>query len=202
MPIVETLVRGTTLFHALTRPDVLMWIAHYTKRILESIFIHSFSADTMPFENIFKNSLYYWGAGWVLGYMTPTHMMAGEVATHNVVIIGAWIACQLGNLFVHHYLANLRVAPDGSRITGHVLPTNPLFRLVVCPNYGFEVMGWMCFALLDCWAPNMVWYVIAKSVFCVIGAGQMYVWAGGKRKRYRRLFGDKYKTKQRILPFA
>jgi very-long-chain enoyl-CoA reductase len=199
--ITETLIMGTTLAQTLSRPDVLMWIAHYAKRILESVFIHSFSADTMPFENIFKNSLYYWGAGWVLGYMAPTHMMVGEVATHNMVVIGMWIACQLGNLFVHHYLANLRVAPDGSRITGHVLPTNQLFRIVVCPNYGFEVMGWACFAMLDVVAPHMVWYVVAKSVFCVIGATQMYVWAGGKRKRYRRLFGDKYKTKQRILPF-
>jgi very-long-chain enoyl-CoA reductase len=185
----------------MTRPDVLMWIAHYTKRILESIFIHSFSADTMPFENIFKNSLYYWGAGWVLGYMAPAHMMAGGIGPYDAVVIGMWVTCQLGNLFVHHYLANLRVAPDGSRITGHVLPTNPLFRLVVCPNYGFEVLGWACFTTLNAAAPNMVWYVVAKSVFCAIGAAQMYVWAGGKKKRYRRLFGDKYKTKQRILPF-
>ena len=201
--ITETLVNGTTLVQTLSRPDVLMWIAHYAKRILESIFIHSFSADTMPFENIFKNSLYYWGAGWVLGYMAPANMlMGGQHSILNQCIIGMWIACQLGNLFVHHYLANLRVAPDGSRITGHVLPTNPLFRIVVCPNYGFEVMGWMCFAALDATAPNMMWYVVVKSAFCVIGASQMYVWAGGKKKRYRRLFGDKYKTKQHILPFV
>jgi len=35
-----------------------------------------------------------------------------------------------------------------------------------------------------------------------LSASQMYVWAGGKKKRYRRLFGDKYKTKQCKLPFV
>lgn len=199
--ILEILVGGTALFHTLTRPDVLMWIVHYTKRILESVFIHSFSADTMPFENVFKNSLYYWGAGWALAYMAPPHMMQGDIAVYNMGIIGLWIVCQLGNLFVHHYLANLRVASDGSRITGHVFPTHPLFRIVVCPNYGFEIMGWFCFAMLDVSATNMMWYVVAKLIFCTIGAVQMYVWAGNKKKRYHQLFGDKYKTKQHILPF-
>ena len=194
---------GTDMGRIIFRPDVLMWVFHYTKRVLESIFIHSFSSSTMPFENIFKNSLYYWGAGWVLGYMAPSNMLINGLGTiSNKTIVVMWCACQIGNLFVHNYLANLRIAPDGSRITGHVLPNNMLFRIVVCPNYGFEVMGWLCFALLDCVESNMVWYVLAKSVFCIIGAVQMYMWAGGKKRRYKRLFGDKYKTNNCIFPFV
>jgi len=37
-----------------------MFIGHYVKRELETIFVHRFSNDTMPFFNVFKNSAHYW----------------------------------------------------------------------------------------------------------------------------------------------
>merc|ERR1719361_2834880 len=37
-----------------------MIIIHYMKREFETVFVHRFSASTMPILNIFKNSFHYW----------------------------------------------------------------------------------------------------------------------------------------------
>ena len=173
----------------LTRIDTILWIAHYSKRLFESAFIHTFSNDTMPFVNVFKNSAYYWGAGLLLGYYAKLSTV--EV---NPFIVGAWIVCQMGNGYCHYYLANLR--KPGSK--EHVLPTNFLFRWVTCPNYTFEIIGWALFAFLTPDFYDM--YVDVKLLFCLIGAGQMYIWAKGKRRRYKKLFTDKYKVTGVLLP--
>ncbi len=39
---------------------VAMVLGHYVKRELETLFVHRFSAETMPRINIFKNSAHYW----------------------------------------------------------------------------------------------------------------------------------------------
>jgi len=37
-----------------------MVLMHYVKREFETVLVHRFSNDTMPFLNIFKNSTHYW----------------------------------------------------------------------------------------------------------------------------------------------
>ena len=166
------------------RLDVVLWTLHYTKRILESVFVHKFSNDTMPLTNLFKNSAYYWGAGLILGYHAT--FVNKQI---DILYVCLWALCQSGNMFCHVYLANLR--KDGSR--EHVLPTNWLFRLTTCPNYTFEVIGWFLFALI-----GQQYVDLWKLAFCCVGAGQMYVWAGGKYRRYKKLFGDKYKVSVKL----
>jgi len=175
-----------------SRIDTILWIAHYSKRLFESVFVHTFSNDTMPFVNVFKNSAYYWGAGLLLGY----YAKQTEVINYNMFVVGAWIACQLGNGYCHYYLANLRDPKSTKR--EHVLPTNFLFRMVTCPNYTFEILGWALFA---CLTPKFYdAYFLVKALFCLVGAGQMYIWAKGKRRRYKKLFDDKYKVAGVLLP--
>jgi very-long-chain enoyl-CoA reductase len=177
------------------RVDVILWTIHYGKRLFESAFIHSFSSDTMPFANVFKNSAYYWGAGFLLGYYADKPTETPPCWGQSPVVIGLWFTCQLGNAFCHYYLANLR---SGKNTREHILPTNVLFRIVSCPNYTFEILGWALFACLGYNGMNA--YFGVKALFCTIGAAQMYQWARGKKRRYKKLFGDKYKVSGVLLP--
>lgn len=208
------------------RIDVIFWILHYVKRLYESIFIHSFSSETMPLSNVFKNSIYYWGAGLVIGYVgnkveSDTLRSLFNIQPFNFIIMGLWIICQFGNGYCHYYLANLRTTKiilpkiENSYLTEtpqnkHINPTNFLFTLVCCPNYGFEIIGWFLFSLLSnpmiiTTSSNTsdVWiYFSVKFIFCMIGAIQMFEWAKGKKKRYKKLFDDKYKVNKLLIPFV
>ena len=86
-----------------------------------------------------------------------------------------------------------------------------MFRLVVCPNYGFEIIGWALFALLtnpfynknidsDNRRADFVYFCV-KMGFCLVGAVQMFFWARGKQRRNKKLFDEKYNVKKLLLPF-
>jgi len=204
----------------LLRMDVVLWVVHYGLRLYESVFVHTFSSETMPFKNIFKNSAYYWGAGALIGYFgSQTEEQFVEPYTNILVVL--WCLCHMGTVNCHLYLANLRNNTNGdkkedngeTKALTHILPTNWMFRLVVCPNYGFEIVGWVLYAMLT--NPfynynknthfhietNDFVYFFVKLGFCLIGAVQMFLWSIGKKKRYKKLFDDKYKVKNLLFPF-
>ena len=163
------------------------------KRELETLFVHKFSKDTMPFENVFKNSGYYWGAGFMLGLFnrSQSYLVPDIVSNmdHMTILFGTlFIGFELLNMYCHYYLSANRTG------TEYVLPNQILFKYVVCPNYTFEILSWLVFSLcFQSWA---------TLAFAIVGAIQMYQWSLGKYKRYKKIFGDKYKSRKMLIPFV
>jgi len=169
---------------------------HYLKREFETIFIHRFSNGTMPLRNIFKNSSYYWGFGAALGYYVNHPLFTPPPEAQTRFFFYLWVFMEIGNFSIHVALRNLR--PPGTKIRRVPMPTaNPftwLFNFTTCPNYTYEVFGWVCFTLMT--------NTFMGGVFTLCGFLQMMVWAQGKRRNYIKEFGDKFpRRRTAIIPF-
>lgn len=176
----------------------LCWTFHYSKRLLETIFVHRFSHATMPIRNIFKNSAYYWGFAAFVAYFN-NHPLYTPPSFGLAQLYGGlvtFVLCELGNLSIHLALRNLR--PPGTKERRIPRPTsNPLtflFNFVSCPNYTYEAGAWIGFSVLSQSLPAVF--------FTVAGLVQMTIWALGKHKLYKSDFKDYPRGRKAIIPFV
>lgn len=164
---------------------------HFFKREVETLFVHKFSANTMPVFNVFKNSFFYWVvSGLVCAYSIYSPRSLAATADQPLIdLAGAlvYLFGEIGNASVHLYLAGLR----SSGGTERRIPLGFGFRLVTCPNYMFEVLSWVGIIVA-----SRDWTVAA---FIIMGVYQMYAWAKGKERTYRKEFGDSYKKKRFVM---
>lgn len=164
---------------------------HFFKRELETLFIHRFSAATMPLFNIFKNSAHYWLlaglnlAFWIYRPNSPTGASSNPYITYPAVLLYA--IGELGNFNAHITLRNLRRVGT----TDRGIPRGGAFELVTCPNYMFEALIWI--------AVGMVTWSWSAVFFALVAIGQMGLWAQKKENKYRREFGSKYRKKRWVI---
>lgn len=181
-------------------------VLHFAKREYETVAVHKFSNDTMPLFNLFKNSGYYWLiaglniAVFVYGQNAITLAAAGPVKRFlfhvndfspatNYALVGLWVFAQVSNFSAHMTLSQIR-ATDAKR---YAIPYGYGFNWVLCPNYFFELLGWLAYCLL---VGNWTTWV-----FLLVGTSQMYVWAVKRHRRYIKTFGDEYKKLRRKVYF-
>lgn len=162
---------------------------HFLKRELETLFVHRFSASTMPARNIFKNSFHYWVlaglnvATWIYAPNSPTAKEPNTLLLYAGLL--AYTIGELGNLNAHLVLRGLR--SSGGRERG--IPHGLGFNIVTCPNYMFEVVSWIGMYLVSGLSSSVL-------LFAIVSTAQMMPWAAKKERNYRKEFGDKYKRKR------
>ncbi|CAD2217370.1 enoyl reductase [Angomonas deanei] len=168
---------------------ISLFAAHFIKRELETVFVHKFSRPTMPLRNIFKNSIYYWSFAAFIGYILCHPDYTEPSATQVNIGAVAMVINELLNFAVHYQLSTMR---KGDGDTARNVPEGPLFSLVSCPNYFFEVMSWVSFSV----GTNM----ISSWFFTLAGLLQMAEWALKKHAGYVKV-DPSNKKKKAILPF-
>ncbi|RDA93001.1 hypothetical protein CP533_5495 [Ophiocordyceps camponoti-saundersi (nom. inval.)] len=168
-----------------------MIVGHFVKREVETLYVHKFSASTMPVLNIFKNSFFYWGLSGLLcawSIYNPRSLAAkAKFPIFDVIGAGLFLFGETGNGLVHLYLSSLRSTGGTER----KIPSGYGFGLVTCPNYMFEIISWVGIIIA-----SRDW---AVSLFIAVGGAQMYAWGLGKESAYRKEFGDKYKKKRYVI---
>jgi very-long-chain enoyl-CoA reductase len=155
---------------------VQCWVAHFAKREFETLFVHRFSRPTMPLFNLFKNSIYYWSFALLVGYPLCHPDYTPAPASHVQLGFAIFVVSELLNFAVHVSLRTMRPA-EGSK--ERPIPTGLLFSLVSCPNYTFEVMGWVGFSLMT--------HIFWSYAFTLVGFLQMWAWAKKKHVGYLKV---------------
>jgi very-long-chain enoyl-CoA reductase len=158
-------------------------LLHFTKREVETLYIHRFSNATMPLRNIFKNSFHYWVLSGVMlawSFYTPEDPSRRKLHSSDYLGGFVYLIGELGNLYIHVMLRNLR--PQGT--TQRQLPTGVGFKWVTCPKWSGILMISRSFAVV---------------MFIAVAVTQMWVWGRKKEMRYRREFPDTYEWKKYVV---
>jgi very-long-chain enoyl-CoA reductase len=176
--------------------SLALCVLHFLKRELETLFLHRFSAATMPATYILRNSGYYWalsGANMAYWIYSPNSVAQKKeelnLTQDPVVALGLvlFVIGEAVNFYTHYVLANLR--PKGT--TTRAIPRGFSFDWVTCPNYLWEAVAWIGIGLV-----TQSW---STALFISVALFMMGSWAGKKEKRYRKEFGDKYKKKRYVM---
>ena len=173
---------------------VLMALIHYLKREYETIFVHRFSNDTMPWTNIIKNSTHY---GFIFGFLSmyfflhPDYTPPAWITDENLFNIFFWkfIFCEIMNFQCHGILRDLR--KPGTTERG--IPKGNIFHYVSCANYFWESLAWLIFAIMS--------QVLGAYVFFGFSSFQMLQWAIKKHKLYKKEFPKYPKGRKAMYPF-
>ena len=138
-----------------TSLTMVMVVLHFVKREFETLFIHRFSADTMPLAYIVRNSAHYWAlCGIIFGYIVnhPHFSTVHRTETQTNITLLLYTFFELSNLYTHITLRRLR--PEGSRTRqiprgyGFDWP----FGGLSFPNYYFDFMAWVVVGVWSwCW---------------------------------------------------
>ncbi|TPX31678.1 hypothetical protein SmJEL517_g05042 [Synchytrium microbalum] len=176
---------------------LILTVLHFLKREYETVFVHRFSAETMPIMNLPKNCTHYWlFSGLFLAYFTYQPGFNGGITkgVHSQValyaLIGLWAFSEVSNYLNHVTLMNLR--PEGSKV--RKIPHGYGFDLVSCPNYFFECLGWLAVSIIN--GSGASWLFTAISTYT------MYNWAVKKHLRYKKEFGPAYpRSRKAMFPF-
>jgi very-long-chain enoyl-CoA reductase len=157
--------------------NILFFISHFIKRELETVFVHKFSADTMPIRNLFKNSLFYYVFAVFASYYLTHPLYTKPSLPVFLTGLAVFVLSEGLNGYCHWKLSSLR--PTGTRV--RQVPRGPFFDQIVAPNYTFEVLSWGGFTLM-----SGLWVI--GGAFTAASAAILTSWATARKHRYMKEF--------------
>ena len=158
-----------------------MAVFHYSKRELENKFIHIYSKESKHKWPAAGVILHYW---FVCGLCIPFEIYAlrdmhntySSLATTTIVI--GFLTAEILNFYCHYELRLLRfeVVQSHTRLVReHKIPKGIFFDQMIAPNYTFESLAWVFFAIF-CRS-------ISGVIFLVLSTIAMYNQAKNRKER-------------------
>eukprot|EP00270_Netrium_digitus_P009644 TRINITY_DN2944_c0_g1_i2.p1 TRINITY_DN2944_c0_g1~~TRINITY_DN2944_c0_g1_i2.p1 ORF type:complete len:323 (+),score=66.56 TRINITY_DN2944_c0_g1_i2:104-1072(+) len=180
-------IRARKVTHPAQQLALYYWTFHYTKRILETIFVHHFSRATMPIANLVRNCGYYYSFAAFVSYFINHPLYTPPPLEWTYAALGVALVCQLANFYCHVVLRSLRSpsrsGKEGEAAPVYVIPRGFLFDWITCPNYTAEILGWIFFSIAT--------QAVASYLFMLAGSYPMAMWAIQKHRRLKKLYDGK-----------
>ena len=132
-----------------------MAIVHYTKRVIECIFIHIYSKQSKSLNKLIWSMAYTWllfgiGVSYYLfhpNFYEPywVNFEPSEKRVFFNIFFGIFLFCELMNFLCHVHLKSLRKSAGDNR---RGIPTLHGFSTVTCANYFWEYLAWVIFTIV------------------------------------------------------
>lgn len=163
---------------------------HFSKRVLESLFVHKYSGGMMLDSVVLISSSYLSLAAGMIYVHHMTLKAAEPLVDLKYLGLSLFLVGISGNFYHHYLLSKLRKKNEKS----YKIPTGGLFNLVICPHYLFEILGLLGISF------------ISQTLFsysCAIGCafylmGRSYV----TRQWYLSKFENFPKNVKALIPFV
>jgi hypothetical protein len=129
-------------------------VFHFVKRILEGHFVHILSTDKFPVPWALGMIVYYGGLFGVLVSLEVFIWRPSIQLWSNgvwIVFLAGFLLSEFFNFYCHYKLRGLRVKSVNGvtkKVSGRKVPFGLFFDSVISPNYSFELLIWLSFAIL------------------------------------------------------
>ena len=171
---------------------IIMIIFHYSKRVLESIFVH-IQINTMEFKMFLIECLYYII---YFGMYVQKQIFNIEKELENRIsyfYILLFFISEINNYHCHMILRKIRLKNNNNR----EIPKGNIFNYVYCANYFWEICSWLFISLFS--AIKSIYF------FTIMGGIVMTLWALEKKDFYNKMIFKKFNRinnkKKAIIPF-
>ena len=172
----------------LSTPSVL-YLLHYAHRVLVYPWLRSKYSKPWPLESVLFFSATNSFCGYILSnsLIFNTNQMSIII---QIILSILFIACAVAAAMHDYYLCSLRQFGE----SGYRIPSGPLFNIVSCPHYTFELIEWFVFSFFI--HPFSVALLFWSTIFL-----NLTTRATASTIAYRKLFLSKYpQRKIKILP--
>lgn len=165
---------------------ILAIVLHFSKRVLESLFLHKYSGPTGLGTTVAIASFYSFAAFFISWLNVKS---ISKVDILFVLGIALYAIGIIGNFIHHKILVDMR--KDSME---YFIPHAGLFKYVVCPHYLFEIFTWSGIFLLS----------RHLGALLVLGMMSAYLLARSLKtlEWYQEKFTDFPKDKKALIPFV
>ena len=171
---------------------IIMIIFHYSKRVLESIFVH-IQINTMELKMFLIECLYYIIYFGVYAQKKIFSIENDLEDNYKYLYILFFFVSEINNYHCHIILRKIRLKNCNNR----EIPKGNIFDFVYCANYFWEICSWFFISIFSS--------IKAIYFFTVMGGVIMTLWALEKKDFYNKMLFKKYNkinnNKKAIIPF-